>query len=164
MKLSSHIAIGVSDLERSLAFYRDALGMTVIRDATNEPPADSLYGPEVGSTRRREVMLRFGGNDGEGYGDRLFLAISQSDELAGNAPLHLGQIGIHHIGFWVDDIPALATRLRSAGYEPVSVKDTTGVGYGESAGQPMRAMFVKDPDGTILQFDERVGVAPDGCC
>jgi catechol 2,3-dioxygenase-like lactoylglutathione lyase family enzyme len=158
MKLASHVAIGVRDLERSLAFYRDALGMTVIRDATNTPPADELYGAEVGSTRRREVMLRMGGNDGEAYGDRLFLAISQSDELAENDPLHLGQIGIHHIGFWVEDIPGLAARLRAAGHEPVSVKETTGVGYGESAEQPMRAMFVKDPDGTILQFDERVPV------
>lgn len=164
MRLASHIAIGVRDLERSLGFYRDALGMTVIRDASNAPPADQLYGPEVGSTSRREVMLRWGGNDGEGYGDRLFLAISQSDELATNAPLHLGQIGIHHIGFWVDNVLELASRLEGAGYPPVSVKETTGVGYGESGEQPMRAMFVKDPDGTILQFDERVGLlAGDGC-
>ncbi|WP_238005705.1 VOC family protein [Dactylosporangium sp. AC04546] len=159
MKLASHIAIGVRDLERSLAFYRDVLGMTVIRDATNEPPADALYGPGVGSTRRREVMLRMGGNEGEGYGDRVFLAISQSDELADNQPLTLEHIGIHHVGFWVDDIPALAERLRAAGYEPVSVKDTVGVGYGEPADQRMRAMFVKDPDGTVLQFDQRVHTA-----
>jgi catechol 2,3-dioxygenase-like lactoylglutathione lyase family enzyme len=156
VKLASHIAIGVRDLDRSLTFYRDVLGMTVIRDATNEPPADELYGAEVGSTRRREVMLRMGGNTGEAYGDRLFIALSQSDELAGNAPLHLGQIGIHHIGFWVEDVPGLAARLRAAGHEPVSVTETSGVGYGEGADQPMRAMFVKDPDGTILQFDERV--------
>ena len=156
MKLASHIAIGVRDLERSLAFYCDVLGMTVIRDAVNEPPADQLYAPDVGSTRRREVMLRMDGNEGESYGDRLFLALSQSDELAANAPLDLGQIGIHHVGFWVDDIPALVERLRAAGIEPVSVKDTVGTGYGESPDQRMRAMFVKDPDGTILQFDQRV--------
>lgn len=157
MKLASHIAIGVSNLDRSLVFYRDVLGMTVIRDATNEPPADALYAPDVGSTRRREVMLRMGGNEGEGYGDNLFLAISQSDELAENEPLNLGQIGIHHVGFWVDDIPDLAERLRAAGHDPISIKDTVGTGYGESAAQRMRAMFVKDPDGTILQFDQRVG-------
>lgn len=157
MRLASHIAIGVRDLERSLVFYRDVLGMTVIRDATNEPPADELYDDNVGSTRRREVMLRMGGNEEPEYGDHLFLAISQSDELADNDPLNLGHIGIHHVGFWVDDIPAIAERLRAAGVEPISIKDTTGVGYGESSDQPMRAMFVKDPDGTILQFDQRVG-------
>lgn len=157
MKLASHIAIGVRDIESSLAFYRDVLGMSVIRDAVNEPPADALYDRDVGSTRRREVMLRMGGNEQAGYGDNLFLAISQSDELAGNEPLNLGHIGIHHVGFWVDDIPALAERLRDAGHEPISTKDTTGVGYGEGAEQKMRAMFVKDPDGTILQFDQRVG-------
>ncbi|ONH31702.1 VOC family protein [Pseudofrankia asymbiotica] len=157
MRLASHIAIGVRDLGRSLVFYRDALGMTVIRDATNEPPRDELYGAGVGSTRRREVMLRMGGNEGEGYGDRVFLVISQSDELADNQPPTLEHIGLHHVGFWVDDIPALAERLRAAGHEPIWVKETTGAGYGESADQKMRAMFVKDPDGTILQFDERVG-------
>lgn len=157
MKLASHIAIGVRDLERSLAFYRDVLGMTVIRDAVNSPPRDELYGADVGSTRRREVMLRMDGNEGDGYGDRVFLAISQSDELADNSPPTLEHIGIHHVGFWVDDIPALAERLRAAGHEPISIKDTIGVGYGESAERKMRAMFVRDPDGTILQFDQRVG-------
>ncbi|MEX5637145.1 VOC family protein [Parafrankia sp. FMc2] len=156
MKLASHIAIGVRDLERSLVFYRDVLGMTVIRDAVNAPPRDELYGAHVCSTRRREVMLRMDGNEGEGFGDRVFLAISQSDELADNSSLNLEHIGIHHIGFWVDDIPALAERLRAAGHEPISIKDTIGVGYGESADQKMRAMFVRDPDGTILQFDQRV--------
>ncbi len=156
MRLASHIAIGVRDLDRSLAFYRDVLGMTVIRDAVNEPPADQLYAADVGTTRRREVMLRLGGNEGASYGDRLFIALSQSDEIAGNEPLDLGQIGIHHVGFWVDDIPALAARLRAAGVEPVSIKDTVGTGYGESPQQRMRAMFVKDPDGTVLQFDQRV--------
>jgi catechol 2,3-dioxygenase-like lactoylglutathione lyase family enzyme len=156
VQLASHIAIGVRDLERSLAFYRDALGMTVIRDAVNEPPADELYARDVGTTRRREVMLRMGGNEGAAYGDRVFLALSQSDELADNEPLDLGQIGIHHVGFWVDDMPALVERLRAAGVVPVSVKDTLGTGYGESPEQRMRAMFVKDPDGTVLQFDQRV--------
>ncbi|GAA1947914.1 hypothetical protein GCM10009798_03810 [Nocardioides panacihumi] len=156
MKLVSHIAIGVRDLERSLVFYRDVLGLSEIRDAANEPHRDALYGPEVTSTRRREVMLRWGGNAGEDFGDRVFLALSQSEELAENAPLHLGQIGIHHVGLWVEDVPALAERLRAAGHEPVSVVDTVGTGYGESADQPMRAMFVKDPDGVVLQFDERV--------
>jgi catechol 2,3-dioxygenase-like lactoylglutathione lyase family enzyme len=156
MRLASHIAIGVRDLERSLVFYRDVLGMTVIRDATNEPPADVLYDEKVGSTRRREVMLRMGGNEGPSYGDHVFVAISQSDQLSDNEPLNLGHIGIHHVGFWVQDVPALAARLRDAGFPPVSVKETTGVGYGEGADQPMHAMFVKDPDGTILQFDERV--------
>ncbi|MBM9464060.1 VOC family protein [Aeromicrobium sp. YIM 150415] len=153
MKFASHIAIGVRDLDRSLVFYRDLLGMTVIRDATNEPPANELYAPGVGSTRRREIMLRLADDQNN---DQLFIAISQSDELADNAPLDLGQIGIHHVGFWVDDVVRLADRLRAGGAEVVSVKDTVGTGYGESADQKMRAMFVKDPDGTILQFDERV--------
>jgi catechol 2,3-dioxygenase-like lactoylglutathione lyase family enzyme len=156
MRLASHIAIGVRDLDRSLAFYRDVLGMSVIRDAVNEPPIDELYGAGVTSTRRREVMLRMGGNEGEGYQDRVFLALSQADQLADNDPLTLEHVGIHHVGFWTDDIPALAERLRAAGFEPVSIKDTVGTGYGESPDQPMRAMFVKDPDGTVLQFDQRV--------
>jgi catechol 2,3-dioxygenase-like lactoylglutathione lyase family enzyme len=130
--------------------------MTVIRDAINVPSDMRLYDDTVQSTRRREVFLRFGGNDDVDSVDRVFLAVSQSDELAANQPPHLGHIGIHHVGFWVKDIPALAQRLRAAGVDVISVTDTTGVGYGEPADQPMRAMFVKDPDGTIIQFDERV--------
>ena len=33
MKGISHVAIGVSDMERSLPFYRDVLGLEVMLDA-----------------------------------------------------------------------------------------------------------------------------------
>ncbi|BCB89860.1 VOC family protein [Phytohabitans suffuscus] len=155
MRAASHIAIGVTDLERSLVFYRDLLGLTVIRDAVNEPPSDTgLYHPVPATTRRREVFLRFGD---PGDVDSVFIALSQPDVPDGSRPIGLGQVGIHHVGFWADGVAERAERLRAAGVEVVSVTDTTGVGYGEDAGTRMRAMFVKDPDGTILQFDERLG-------
>lgn len=154
MQRISHVAIGVTDLERSLSFYRDLLGMEVIRDAINEPPADTgLYPAYTGSTRRREVFLRFGGNENL---NNVFIALNQQHELEGNQPLHMGQIGIHHFGFWTEDIDGLAKRLRDAGVTVNSVTDTVGRGYGESPDQKMKAMFVQDPDGVIVQFDERI--------
>jgi catechol 2,3-dioxygenase-like lactoylglutathione lyase family enzyme len=98
--------------------------------------------------------LRWGGNDDL---NAAFIALSQPDIAGGSKALGLGDVGIHHVGFWTENVQGLAEKLRAAGAEVISVSDTTGAGYGESASTPMRAMFVKDPDGTILQFDERLG-------
>ncbi len=51
----SHIAVGVSDMERSLDFYRDLLGMHVSLDTEEELPG--FGGGEA--QKRRAVYLRW---------------------------------------------------------------------------------------------------------
>src|SRR6516165_2134241 len=67
MNAVSHVAIGVRDMERSLRFYRDLLGLEVMSDQTqpigNMP---TLYAkPETG--KRRAVNLRYGKGPGRGF-------------------------------------------------------------------------------------------------
>jgi catechol 2,3-dioxygenase-like lactoylglutathione lyase family enzyme len=68
MNAISHVAIGVRDMERSLRFYRDLLGLEVMSDQTqpigNMP---TLYAkPETG--KRRAVNLHYGKGPGRGSG------------------------------------------------------------------------------------------------
>ncbi|MBY0400656.1 VOC family protein, partial [Myxococcota bacterium] len=51
----SHIAVGVRDMDRSLAFYRDVLGLHVSLDAIEELPSIAGSPP----LRRRGVYLRW---------------------------------------------------------------------------------------------------------
>ena len=101
----SHVAIGVREMERSLRFYRDALGLRVKFDTLEELPGFS--GAEA--RRRRAVYLGFG----EGP-DASFVVLDQplSTDPVGQ-PAELFQTGIHHFSFWVDDIDAIAARVRA---------------------------------------------------
>ena len=65
--------------------------------------------------------------------------------------------GIHHFGFWVDNVEDVATRARVADvpfvYGPA---DTDTATYGEPAGGTIRLLMLRDPDGNIVQLDQRV--------
>ncbi len=66
MKGISHMAIGVSDMVRSLPFYRDLLGLEVMLDTEEK----------IGSGSRHAVYLRWGKDSG-------FLVLSLITLLSG---------------------------------------------------------------------------------
>lgn len=98
LRAVSHIAIGVRDLETSLPFYRDLLGMRVVVDREERfisPATD----PRT-EVARRAVYLRWA--DGE---DTQFVVLDQHlGAPAQGQPAKLFQMGLHHVGFWVDDV------------------------------------------------------------
>jgi catechol 2,3-dioxygenase-like lactoylglutathione lyase family enzyme len=154
MKGISHVAIGVSDIERSLAFYRDLLGLETMLDTVEE------FG-ERG--KRRAVYMRWGSGAGGGF---LVLSQTLAREPSGKPtsaatagrPLRLNQVGIHHFSFWVDDLRERVARLQERGVRilvPPYEADT--IAYGESKGGKVLTSLFEDPDGTILQFDQRLG-------
>jgi catechol 2,3-dioxygenase-like lactoylglutathione lyase family enzyme len=66
---------------------------------------------------------------------------------------------MHHFGFWVDDIDAIHERAKAAGVTVMvdpSERGADSAAYGEPPGRFVRAMFVNDPDGNVIQFDQRV--------
>ena len=98
MNAISHVAIGVRDMERSLRFYRDLLGLEVMSDQTqpigNMP---TLYAkPETG--KRRAVNLRYGKGPGRG-----FLVLSERPGGTPGEAIKLDEVGISHFSWWVDD-------------------------------------------------------------
>ena len=140
MKGISHVAIGVSDMARALGFYRDLLGLEVMLDTEEK----------VGSGSRHAVYLRWGKDGG-------FLVLSQTlgREPSGK-PLRLHQVGLHHFAFAVDDLEERVEKLKNAGVKilvPPYAADT--IAYGERGGGKMLTCLFEDPDGTILQFDQR---------
>jgi catechol 2,3-dioxygenase-like lactoylglutathione lyase family enzyme len=148
----SHIAIGVSDLDRSVAFYRDVVGMPVVVEEV-ESFAQGTGMWQVGASRRAAyVRWREGA-------DESFLVLDQwpEERRPPGAPAKLFQIGVHHFGFWVDDIEAVLERSRQAGCKVLSPpRDGDTKAYGETAGRKVRAAFIEDPDGNIVQLDQRL--------
>ena len=93
----SHIAVCVRDLDESLKFYRDILGMTVTVDRVQDTSTGGL--PHVyahnRNTRRQAVLS---------YGDAAvptLVMTSHPGDDADGGPIKLDQVGISHISFTV---------------------------------------------------------------
>jgi catechol 2,3-dioxygenase-like lactoylglutathione lyase family enzyme len=139
-------------MDRSLRFYRDLLGLEVRFDGTQPIGGmPSLYAsPEKG--QRRAAHLHYGRGASSG-----FLVLS---ERPGGTPceaIKLDQVGISHFSWWVDDIRVIHDKLKAGGVRIlVPPTPTDSSGYGEQAGRKFLTCLFEDPDGIILQIDQRV--------
>jgi len=144
----SHVAIGVRDMDRALRFYRDALGLRVKLDTTEEIPGFE------GSEPRKRRAAYLGWSEGP---HESFVVLDQPLTTApSGAPARLFQTGIHHFSFWVEDIAAIVARLRAGGHEVLfepGAADT--IAYGEPPGGKVLSTFLRDPDGNYVQLDQR---------
>ena len=93
----SHIGICVRDMDKSLAFYRDALGMEVLGDRATDP---SEGGRPHNYKHRRETRRWVSLSYGEGASPTLTLT-SHPGEAADGQPILLDQVGITHFSFAV---------------------------------------------------------------
>jgi catechol 2,3-dioxygenase-like lactoylglutathione lyase family enzyme len=145
----SHLAIGVSDMDASLVFYRDVLGLKLVVDKI-----EVMTRPEF-RTERRGCYLRWAQGD-----DEAFIVLDQTLDSTKprGAAKPLFEIGCHHFGFWVEDVDTIVERARAAGQKVhMAPIDTDSGGYGEPAGRPIRVAMLSDPDGNFVQIDQRNG-------
>ena len=140
----THIGICVRDMDRSLAFYRDALGMTVLGDRATDPSEGGrLHNYKHKRITRRWVSLSYG----EGASPTLTLT-SHPDEQPDGQPILLDQVGITHFSFAVKDVKGLAEELTAKGFELGGpIEDFTNE-KGE-----IRSIYVRDPDGILVKFN-----------
>ncbi len=138
----NHIAFCVRNMDKSLAFYRDILGMSVISDQMEDTTTRNLpYIYRYVRKSRRQVQLQYGeGNP------PLFLSSHPYDRLDGN-PIKLDQVGISHIAFTVKDVKALTDELVSKGVKLAGTREA----YTNAQGN-IPTIYVHDPDGILLQF------------
>ena len=140
----THIGICVRDMDKSLAFYRDALGMTVLGDRDTDPTeAGRPHNYKHRRKTRRWVSLSYG----EGAAPTLTLT-SHPEEQPDGQPILLDQIGISHIAFGIDNVKALAEELASKGIELAGPVEAFTNSNGE-----MKSIYVRDPDGILVQFN-----------
>ena len=139
----SHIAICVRDMERSLAFYRDILGMKVTLDQVQDTTQGGL--PHVYKHKRqtrRTVHVTYG----EGNTTPSLVLTSHPGDHTDGDPIKLDQVGISHLSFSVRNINDLSEELVSKGVQVAANLEDFSSG----------SFFVYDPDGILLQFDNRV--------
>ncbi|KQN09747.1 hypothetical protein ASE85_02050 [Sphingobium sp. Leaf26] len=129
MRAIHHIALICSDYDRSRTFYRDILGLPVIR--------------EVWRAERQSWKCDLDAGNAQ---IELF-----SFPAPPPRPTRPEACGLRHLAFLVDDLDAEVARLAAAGVacEPVRVDEYTG----------QRFTFFADPDGLPLELYERAPAA-----
>ena len=140
----THIGICVRDMDRSLAFYRDILGMTVLGDRMTDPTEGGrLHNYRRERQARRWVSLAYG----DGATPTLTLTSHPGDDPDGE-PIKLDEVGISHISFGVEDVNGLTRELLDNGVELAGpIESFTG------ADGDIRSIYVFDPDGILVQFN-----------
>ena len=142
-----HTAIVVSDTERSLAFYRDTLGMKVAGGAEN-------YGTEqehlnqVFGARLRITALR--AERGPGIEFLEYITPPGGRPLPDDAKAN--DLVFWHTRLVADGLDDFATKLRERQARFVSARVTALPG---ALSKPARGVIVRDPDGHALQFIEQ---------
>jgi catechol 2,3-dioxygenase-like lactoylglutathione lyase family enzyme len=133
------LVVGVTDMDRALQFYRGLLGMDVVFDQTMAgDPFDHALG---GAT----------GNQGRVVGGLIGGVMLELLSLGGETrPTRRSIVGNQNISLSVTDLDDTYRRVQEAGYQPDQAPF-------EIAG--VRMFFVKDPDGTAVEFIEFSGPA-----
>ena len=137
----SHVCISVSDLERSLAFYRDGLGLRVIFDVALDGPGMASVTGEAEARGRMVGCLVPGGITIELLG---FTHRAQSERPPRRAT------GYNNVALTVADLDAAYAALEARGVHPLQRPVEVG---------GVRMFFVADPDGTPIELIEFPGGA-----
>ncbi len=153
------VVIGVSDMEASIAFYRDILGYDeIIYDLTGEFH-DHVLLPGGTQTMRRVLLTHkktrkgpfsrlFGKSEIE-----LICTIDRKGEKIFKDRLW-GDLGYIHLCFDVLNMDALKEKCKKAGFA-FTVDSNAGKSKSFDMGQGAgRFAYIEDPDGTLVEFVE----------
>jgi catechol 2,3-dioxygenase-like lactoylglutathione lyase family enzyme len=141
-----HSAISVVDIERSISFYRDALGLELLFGPTVEASGEELSRSlGVENTRLRQAVLRVPGTD-----DHIELLEYSGDEKPVRRQLPQNTPGHAHIAFQVDDMKGMIERLEGRGVD--FLPGPTRIDEGPLAGWSW--LYLKDPEGTVIELVE----------
>jgi catechol 2,3-dioxygenase-like lactoylglutathione lyase family enzyme len=135
-----HLVVGVTDMDRALAFYRDVLGMDVVFETLiSGEPFDAVL-----HAKRKQEGRVVGGL----LGGLMIELLSLGVKPATDKPARRGITGIQNVSLSVIDLDDTHRRIRNAGYPPE--QDPFEIGG-------VRMFFVNDPDGTPVEFIELPG-------
>ncbi|MBU5668233.1 VOC family protein [Peptoniphilus sp. MSJ-1] len=148
IKNFAHIGVTVTDLEKSIEFYRDVLELEFIgRTHMEGESTDKLF-----DAKDLYVSLAYL-KPKDSNGPTLELIKYESLEVEKDKP-SLFKTSISEICFGVDDIEKFYERLVENKIEVISEPqefDMTGDGFGKS-----KAIYFYDPDGNILEAIEEL--------
>lgn len=143
-----HVGITVPDLERATRFFTEAFGATTIYDThlRTDPPqtgkqAEDMLGLTPGACVVAIRLLRLG----NGASVELFEARKEDPAH----PIGVGDIGLHHIALYCDDLDSILERAAAAGATPLAGPNDL---HGPEAGAGNRMNYILAPWGMLIEL------------
>ena len=134
VRSASHFGLCVSDLERSVGFYRDALEFTeVARLRFDDDGTRQLLALPPGGVLEAVYL------DREGWRLEL-LHFPTPGSLPGDVPRPMNRTGLTHLSFVVASLPDVIANIQAHGGSILEATRLEGV------------VFALDPDGTRLEL------------
>jgi len=141
LKVLDHIAVTVTDMERSLAFYRDLLGLKEVETHLLEGETISKMAGKPDVVMK---VVRLAAPDTPG----ILLDLQQYVKGGGAlSTARLGDAAHAHFCFGLPDVWGAYRALKEQGVEFVSEPVTFDLGWGI-----LHVVFMKDPDGFIIEL------------
>lgn len=142
------VQIGVSDMERSIRFYSDVLGLSqIIYD-------EQGVFPELSNQAVRRVLLRPAVTPAGAFSRLLGVPQVELVQLSAGGGRKIyenrfwGDLGYIHVCFDVNDMKSLEARCAEKG-SAFTVNSGNSFDMGEAAGQ---FAYNEDPDGTLIEY------------
>lgn len=135
----SHVGISVSDIERSIAFYHDMLGMEQLCEVFPFGGEQFEAIMDIPGVTGRMCMI--------GKGNLNLELFEFTGSKAKDPEYPVSDRGISHFGVEVDDIAETYEKLRAAGTRIHSPVITFNQGS-------MQATYCRDPDGNVFEILE----------
>lgn len=147
--------IGVSDMNKAIAFYKEMLGINEVVYKGKAPMIDTPAGHEPGKIFNRVLLKKQVSNSGafsKLLGSVQIELIETNERIPQKiyADRYWGDCGFIHLCFDVLNMDELKNISSNAGY-PFSVDSNNSFAMGSSAG---RFCYVEDPDGTLIELVE----------
>jgi glyoxylase I family protein len=137
-----HTGITVTNLERSLAFWRDVLGF----ELSHRPHQTGDLASEITGVPGAEISIAVL----KGYGHKIELLEYLAPSDRKKIDLRPCDVGFVHVALAVDNLDAILNTIAASGWRAAGKPQTLAAG--PNAGK--RVIYVRDPDGTTIEFME----------
>ncbi len=147
--------IGVSNIGKSMNFFKDTLGMNEMVYSGKAPMIDVPSGHPIGENFKRVLLKKQVSNNGA-FSRLLGSVQIELIECLDRSPTRIfsnrywGDCGFIHLCFDVIHMDTLKKEFEQAGYI-FSIDSSQSFNMGSSAG---RFCYVEDPDGTLIELVE----------
>src|SRR5437588_428779 len=137
---ADHTGITVTNLERSLAFWRDVLGF----ELSHRPHQTGDLASEITGVPGAEISIAVL----KGYGHKIELLEYLAPPDRKHVDLRPCDVGSVHVAFTVDNLDSVLAAIAASGWKAAGKPQTLQAG--PNAGK--RVVYVREPDGTTIEF------------